>query len=88
LTIEFPSLYLNLIVGKANITLIGFQVEISEKYNLTLKDYFGDQRIYVVSGINKIVGTNVSQEVVLQMHGGLWWVCYDLTGNLAILVPK
>jgi len=58
-----------------------FKAEISEKHNLTIRDYFGDKRVYVVSGgQNKQINENGSLEILLQMHGGLWWVCYDLTG--------
>ena len=53
-----------------------------------MKDYFGDNRLNVITGFKP--GTleleanetfNSTTELLIQMHGGLWSICYDLTGK-------
>jgi len=50
---------------------------------LTIKDYFGDNRLNVVTGFqpdgNETL--NSTTQLLVQMHAGLWSICYDLTGK-------
>ena len=53
-------------------------------HNLTVRDYFGDNRLNVITGFKPEEDNqtfNSTTELLIQMHGGLWSICYDLTGN-------
>ena len=43
----------------------------------TIRDYFSDGRAYVITSQDN----TANPLLLLQLYGGLWHVCYDLTGN-------
>jgi hypothetical protein len=65
---------------KVNIFVSSSMTQIN---NLTIKDYFGDNRLNVVTGFqpdgNETL--NSTTQLLVQMHAGLWSICYDLTGK-------